>query len=99
MAAMNVGRTLTALGGFYRRLAARIGKAKAVVATAAKIARIVYLMIRNRTPYEESGCAAYEQRYRDRVVRNLQQRAKAFGLSLVPDSSSPEIPPASGAVC
>jgi transposase len=99
MVAMNAGRTLSALGGFYRRLAARIGKAKAVVATAAKIARIVYLMIRNGTPYEESGCAAYEQRYRDRVVRNLQQRAKAFGFSLVPGNSSTETSATGGAVC
>ena len=88
MAAMNAGRTQTAIGGFYRRMAARIGKAKAVVATGAKIARIVYLMIRNATPYEESGSAAYEQRYRERVIRNLQQRAKALGLSLVPAAAS-----------
>jgi transposase len=88
MAAMNAGRTQTAIGGFYRRMAARIGKAKAVVATGAKIARIVYLMIRNGTPYAESGCAAYEQRYRERVIRNLQQRAKALGLSLVPAAAT-----------
>ena len=35
LAATTVGRTDTALGGFYRRLSARIGKAKAVTATAA----------------------------------------------------------------
>ena len=38
LAAVTVGRTNTALGAFYRRLAARIGKAKAVTATARKIA-------------------------------------------------------------
>ena len=36
--AVSVGRTSTALGAFYRRLAARIGNAKAVTATARKIA-------------------------------------------------------------
>ena len=34
LAAVTVGRTDTALGAFYRRLSARIGKAKAVTATA-----------------------------------------------------------------
>jgi transposase len=36
MAAVNVGKTQTAMGAFYRRLAARIGKAKAVTATACR---------------------------------------------------------------
>ena len=39
---VNVGKTSTALGAFYRRLAARIGKAKAVTATARKIAVLFY---------------------------------------------------------
>ena len=38
LAAVSVGRTDTALGAFFRRLSARIGKAKAVTATARKIA-------------------------------------------------------------
>src|SRR5437660_8445889 len=42
LAAVTVGRTDSALGAFYRRLAARIGKAKAVTATARKIAVLFY---------------------------------------------------------
>ncbi|WP_245299534.1 hypothetical protein [Mesorhizobium sp. WSM3873] len=42
LAATAVGRTQTALGAFYRRLASRIGKAKAVTATARKIAVLIY---------------------------------------------------------
>jgi len=99
MAAMNAGRTQTALGGFYRRLSARVGKAKAVVATAAKIARLVYIMIRNAMPYTDSGCAAYEERYRDRVIRNLERRAKALGLRLLPQPQSEETPAVAVGVC
>jgi hypothetical protein len=40
LAAMNLGRTDTALGAFYRRLAYRVGKAKAITATARKLAII-----------------------------------------------------------
>lgn len=99
LVAMNAGRTQTALGGFYRRLSVRAGKGKAVVATAAKIARLVYLMIRNAMPYKDSGCAVYEERYRDRVIRNLERKAKALGLKLLPDPQSEEKPPLAEGVC
>lgn len=42
MAAMSLGRTETALGAFYRRLAYRVGKAKAITATARQLATLVY---------------------------------------------------------
>jgi transposase len=47
LAAVTVGRTQTALGVFYRRLSARIGKAKAVTATARKIAALFYNAVRH----------------------------------------------------
>jgi transposase len=84
MAAMNAGRTTSALGGFYRRLAVRAGKGKAIVALAAKLARIIYAMLRNHTAFEDGGAAAYEERYRVRVVRNLERRAQDLGFQLVP---------------
>src|SRR5208337_1640927 len=43
--AMSLGRTSTALGAFYRRLAVRIGKAKAITATARKLALLVYRVL------------------------------------------------------
>ena len=46
LVAMTVGRINTALGAFYRRLAARVGKAKAVTATARKIAVLFYNAMR-----------------------------------------------------
>ena len=80
---MNAGRTQTAIGGFYRRLAVRAGKGKAIVATAAKLARITYTMIRKQTEYSDVGLDIYEKRYRHRVIRNLQRRAKELGLMIV----------------
>lgn len=46
MAAMNIGKTHTAIGAFYRRLAARAGKAKAITATARKLAVLFYNALR-----------------------------------------------------
>ncbi len=61
-AAVSVGRTLTALGAFYRRLAARIGKAKTVTATARKIAVLFYNAMRYGLDYRDPGADYYEQR-------------------------------------
>jgi len=84
LAAVTVGRTDTALGAFYRRLSARIGKAKAVTATARKIAVLFYNAVRHGMEYVDPGASFYETRYRKRVVENLHRRAKTFGFVLQP---------------
>jgi transposase len=82
LAAVAVGRTSTALGAFYRRLATRIGKAKAVTATARKIAVLFYNAIRYGMTYADPGANHYEQRYRERVIKGLHRRAAEFGFEL-----------------
>jgi len=84
LAAVTVGRTDTALGAFYRRLSARIGKAKAVTATARKIAVLFYNAVRHGMEYADPGASSYETRYRTRLVENLHRRAKTFGYVLQP---------------
>lgn len=82
LAATTIGRTDTALGGFYRRLSARIGKAKAVTATARKIAVLFYNTLRYGIEYVDPGAAYYEERYRQRVLNNLTRRAESLGYVL-----------------
>ena len=82
LSAVHVGRTHTALGAFYRRLASRVGKAKAVTATARKLAVLYYNTLRYGRTYEDPGAAYYEERYRQRVLKGLRRRAKAFGYAL-----------------
>ena len=86
IATVNIGRTQTALGAFYRRLAARTGKAKAVTATARKLAILFYKALRFGTRYADPGTDYYEQRYRQRVIHSLQRRAQSLGLALVPST-------------
>jgi hypothetical protein len=69
LAAVTVGRSNTALGAFYRRLAGRIGNAKAVTATARKIAVLLYNAMRYGMDYRDPGADHYEQQYRDRVIK------------------------------
>jgi transposase len=82
LAAVTIGRTNTALGAFYRRLSARIGKAKAVTATARKIAILFYNAMRFGMAYQDPGADHYEQKYRERVVKGLHRRAAEFGFTL-----------------
>ena len=82
LSAATIGRTDTALGAFYRRLGARIGKAKAVTATARKLAILLYNALRYGMAYSDPGANYYEQRYQDRVVKNLRRRAAAMGYEL-----------------
>lgn len=88
LAATTIGRSDTALGAFYRRLSARIGKQKAVTATARKIAVLFYNAIRHGMTYQDQGATAYDERHRKRVLANLQRRAKTLGYALAP------VPPA-----
>nr|WP_285895543.1 transposase [Epibacterium ulvae] len=82
LAAFTLGRSDTALGAFYRRLAARAGKAKAVAASARKIAVLFYNTLRYGMTYKDPGASHYEERYLNRVLGNLKRRAKAFGYGL-----------------
>jgi transposase len=83
LAAVSVSRTSTALGAFFRRLAGRTGKAKAVTATARKIAVLFYNTLRYGAAYVDPGANYYEERYRQRSIANLRRRAEAPGLTLV----------------
>lgn len=83
LAAYALHRSQSALGAFLRRLKARVGAPKAITATAHKLARLVYSLLKHGTAYVTQGMAEYERDYRERVVRNLSRRAKELGYGLV----------------
>ena len=83
MCAMSAGKTSTALGAFYHRLAYRIGKAKAITATARKLAILVYRVLRGDIDYADPGVEAYEAQHRSRTLSNLRNRAQRLGLGLI----------------
>lgn len=82
MAALNVGKTSTALGAFYRRLAARAGRAKAITATARKLAVLFYNTLRYGIDYCDPGVDYYETQHRQRILNGLRRRAKALGYDI-----------------
>lgn len=82
LAAYSLNRSNSALGAFFRRKKSQLGPAKAITATAHKIAKIVYNMLKNGTKYKDMGQDYYETRYKQRTIDNLKRRAKQFGYEL-----------------
>ena len=72
------------LGHFYRRMRAKLGAPKAITAAAHKLARIIFHLLTNRQPYDESVFAKLEQQGHMRLEARLRAQAKVLGLQLVP---------------
>jgi transposase len=89
LAAQAVGRTQTALGAYFRRMRAKHGPQKAIVATAHKLARIFYFMLKHRKPFHDIGAEEYDKRERERELARLQKKAAQLGFTLVQSSAQP----------
>ena len=83
LAAQGLANSHSTLETYYRRIRARLGTPKAITAMAHTLAWLVYSMLRYGTAYVDAGPQAYEQKYRDRMLTNLQRKAKALGYQLV----------------
>ena len=57
--------------------------AKAITATARKLAILVYRALKDGLVYRDPGAAVYDAQHRTRVIRRLRQRAAHLGFSLV----------------
>ena len=84
IAAQSLSRSRSALGAFFRRLKIRLGTPKAITATAHKLARIFYLMWTRKDTYVDPGMDYYEQKYQERLLKNLKRNANELGFELVP---------------
>ena len=92
----------SALGAFLRRKKAHLGAPKAITATAHKLARIIYSMLRYGQQYVDAGAEYYESQYQHRALRAAKRRAAQLGYQLVPLSDAlpsgvphaSEVPPA-----
>jgi transposase len=89
MAANGLHNSHSALGAFLRRKKAQIGRPQAVTATAHKLARLVYFMLKNGSEYVDAGQDYYELRYRDRTISNLRRRAQSLGYKLLENTELP----------
>lgn len=83
LAAAALRSSQSALGAYFRRMCSRMDKPKAVTAAAHKLARLIYTMLTKGEEYTAQGQEYYEERYRERVLRHLAQRAEKMGMKLV----------------
>lgn len=86
LAAAALRSSKSALGAYFRRLCSRMDKPKAVTAAAHKLARLIFTMLTRGEEYTDQGQDYYEERYRERVLRALSQRAAKLGMQVVPCS-------------
>lgn len=72
------------LGDYFRRMRARHGAPKAITATAHKLARIIYHLVKEQKAFDETIFAEQEQAHQARLRKRLAKQAKSLGLQLVP---------------
>ena len=89
LAANALHRSDSALGAFLRRKKAHLGAPKAITATAHKLARLIYTMLRYGQEYVDAGAEYYEKQYQDRALRAAKRRATQLGYQLVPLPDAP----------
>jgi transposase len=83
-AAQSVCRSDSAIGAYYRQMRARKGPEQATVASAHKLARIVYHLLKYGEAYEAQSAEAYEHTRQERELRQLTSRAQKLGYILTP---------------
>lgn len=84
LSATSLERSQSALGAFYRRMKARLGNAEAVTATAHKLARLIYRLVKHGEAYVRQGMADYERKHQEQRQRGLKKVAAAMGFQLIP---------------
>jgi len=84
MAATTLRKSESYLGAQFRRLRTRLGAPKAITAMGAKLARLVYRMLKYGQEYVDKGTEHYNTRYREQQIKLLQKKAAQHGFTLVP---------------
>jgi transposase len=93
LCAQSLINSRSALGAFCRRLRARLGAPKAIVATAHKLALLVYRMLKFGRDYVDIGQHRYDEKFKERSLRSLARKAQEFGFQLVPTPAEIELVP------
>ncbi len=83
-AAQGLHHAKNELGEYYRRMRAKLGGAAAVVATAHKLARIVYAVLRSKIPYDPTLHLRDNPQALRRKLSRLNSLAKELGFVLSP---------------
>jgi len=86
-AAQSLHHSNSYLGAFYRRMRARLGAAKATTATAHKLARIIYVLLKEQKEYSDLGVDYFIKKNRERELKKLMKHADRLGYTIVPTTA------------
>lgn len=73
-AAITLRSSKSPLGQYFRRMASRLGPAQAVVATAHKMAEIIYLMADRQVEYDDKRTATSERKIVEKRIALLEKK-------------------------
>jgi transposase len=88
MAASTLRLSHTYLGAQFRRLRSKLGPPIAIKAMAAKLARLVYRMLRYGMKYVDRGAAFYEAEHQRLQIKHLKWKAARLGFQIVQASAA-----------
>ncbi len=83
MAACTLRTSNTYLGAQFRRLRTRLGPPVAAKAMAAKLARLLYRMLRYGMKYVDQAAEFYAAQHRKQQVIHLKRKAAQLGLQII----------------
>ena len=83
MAATTLRESDSYLGAQFRRFRTRLGPPLATKAMAAKLARLIYRMLRFGMKYADRGAELYDAQYRKQQVAHLKRKAAQLGLQII----------------
>jgi len=82
-AAQSLHHSKSYLGAYFRKMKAIHGPGKAATAAAHKIARIIYVMLKEQKEFVDLGADYFQQKNKEREIKKLSKRANALGFYLV----------------
>jgi transposase len=91
LAATTLHKSQTALGAYFRRMKARLGTPSAITATAHKLARLIYRLLKHGELYVRQGLEEYEEKHRQRVLKHLHKTAQNLGFQLTPNTPAASV--------
>ena len=92
IAATTLQQSQSAMGAFYRRMKAKLGAAEAITATAHKLARLIYRMIKHGEAYVREGIEQYEKKNQERKLKAVRKMAESLGLKILePQELAPSV--------
>jgi transposase len=83
LCAQSLFNSKSALGAYARRMRARCDSRIAITATAHKLARLIYRMLKYGEEYIDIGAEQYETRFRAGMLKALERKARRLGFQLV----------------